>query len=110
MQGIAFLEPPIQSITVSFGMYKVGTEYRINMGEEVLHFTFLLCVLQFFSSASQTRRPIKSACDTDSSKEYPMLCKKAQLCAISLTGCVKRDWCNPILVPSLIAIQLIFLF
>lgn len=35
-------------MTVSFGMYKVGTEYRINMGEEVLHFTFLLCVLQFF--------------------------------------------------------------
>lgn len=83
MQGIASLEPPIQSMTVSFGMYKLGTEYRINMGEEVLHFTFLLCVLTvFFSpSASQTRRPIKSACDTDSSKEYPMLCQKRRSCA-----------------------------
>lgn len=36
-------------MTVGFGMYKVGTEYGINMGEEVLHFTFLLCVLQLFS-------------------------------------------------------------
>lgn len=68
-----------------------------------------LC-LTVFPSTSQTKRLMKSACDTESSNECPMLCKRTQLCAISLTGCVKRDWCNPIVIPSLITIQLVFLF
>lgn len=32
-------------MTAGFGMYKVGTEYGINMDEKVLRSTFPLCVL-----------------------------------------------------------------